>query len=92
MSHYCPSCGAGLASEPVGAPLCCKNCRWHLVTLAEWGTFSPFQKGYVHYMQASWPTSELAKVSNPYQKGTPDYLEFCHGERRAMTDAQDGEE
>lgn len=90
--HYCPACGAGLVSEPIGAPLRCKSCHWHLVTLVEWRAMTPFQKGYTIYAQGSWPMSELAGAKNPYDAGTPDWTEFCHGERRAMLDAQDGEE
>jgi hypothetical protein len=90
---YCPSCGAGLVSEPIGAPLGCKNCRWYLIGLAEWKQqLSPFEQGYTLYMQAAWPTSELAGEKNPYAEGTPEWREFCHGERRAVTEAQDGEE
>jgi DNA-directed RNA polymerase subunit RPC12/RpoP len=91
-SHRCPACGAGLVSEPIGAPLRCKHCGWHLITLATWRELSPFGKGYAHYMQSAWPTSELAGQKNPYDRGTPDWTDFCRGEARAMQDAQDGEE
>jgi len=90
--RHCPSCGAGLVSEPNGAPFRCKNCPWHLITRAEWKKLSPFDQGYVLYMQGAWPTSELAGAKNPYQKDTPDWTDFCHGERRAMLSAQDSEE
>jgi DNA-directed RNA polymerase subunit RPC12/RpoP len=90
--HYCPSCGTGLVSEPIGAPLRCKHCGWRLITLDEWRQMPPFRQGFTLYMQGSWPASELAKEKNPYTDGTPDWTEFCHGERRAMLDAQDGEE
>jgi DNA-directed RNA polymerase subunit RPC12/RpoP len=67
--HYCPACGAGLVSEPIGAPLRCKHCGWRLVTLEAWRRLSPFQQGWTLYMQGSWPTSELAQEKNPYAEG-----------------------
>ena len=90
--HYCPSCGAGLISEPIGAPLRCKHCGWHLVTLKVWRKLSPFRQGYTFYMQSSWPTSELSKAKNPYEEGTRQWEEFCNGEQRATRSAQDSEE
>jgi hypothetical protein len=90
--HYCPACGAGLVSEPIGAPLRCKNCLWRLISLDAWRKMSPFQQGHLLYMQGAWPTSELAKEKNPYAEGTPEWTEFNHGERRAAIDAQDSEE
>lgn len=90
--HYCPSCGAGLISEPIGAPLRCKHCGWHLVTLAAWKQLPPFRQGHTLYMQGSWPTSELESEKNPYAEGTPQWKAFREGERRAMLSAQDGEE
>ena len=33
MSHYCPACSAGLVSEPIGAPLRCKQCGWYINTI-----------------------------------------------------------
>lgn len=90
--HYCPSCGAGLVSEPIGAPFKCKHCSWHLVSLAEWKKMSPFEQGALLYAQSSWPTSELARVKNPYTEGSPKWKKFKEGEQRAMLNAQDGEE
>jgi hypothetical protein len=89
---YCPACGAGLVSEPIGAPLRCKNCRWHLVTRTEWKRLSPSEQGYIHYRQCSWPTSELADEKNPYKEGTPAWTAFREGAARATMSAQDGEE
>ncbi len=90
--HYCPSCGAGLVSEPVGAPLACKRCGWHLVTLEAWRKLSPLQQGYTLYMQGSWPTSEIGDEKNPYEEGSAAWTAFRQGEQRAMMSAQDGEE
>lgn len=91
-SHYCPACGAALISEPIGAPLRCKHCGWHLVTLEAWRALTPFSQGYALYMQGSWPTSKIAGQKNPYAEGTPEGNAFRQGEQRAMLDAQDGEE
>jgi hypothetical protein len=49
--HHCPACG-GLISEPIDAPLHCKHCDWHLITLKEWRELTPLQQGYAHYMQS----------------------------------------
>ena len=90
--HYCPSCGAGLVSEPIGAPLKCLHCGWHLISLQTWRAMSPFRQGYASYMQSSWPTSELAGAKNPYRESTHEHAEFRRGEQAAVRDAQDGEE
>ena len=90
--HYCPACGAGLVSEPVGAPLRCAHCDWHLISRDEWRKLSPREQGYLLYMQSSWPTSELAGEKNPHAEGARAHAEFCEGERRAMITAQDSEE
>lgn len=90
--HYCPACGAGLVSEPIGAPLKCKHCGWHLISLEAWRKLTPFSQGYALYMQASWPTSPLANVTNPYLQGSSDWDAFRGGEQRGALDAQDGEE
>lgn len=92
MKDYCPSCGAGLVSEPIGAPLKCKHCGWHLITLAAWKELPPFRQGYALYAQGSWPTSELSRAKNPYAEGTAAWEKFREGEHRAMLGALDGEE
>jgi hypothetical protein len=92
MNRYCPKCGAGLVSEPIGAPLRCKHCQWHLVSIAEWKALPPFDQGYLLYMQGEWPTSALVQEKNPYAEGTAQWEKFCEGERRAMMSAQDSEE
>lgn len=90
--HYCPSCRSGLAAKPIGAPLRCKHCDWHLVSLSEWQTLPPFQQGFVMYMQAAWPTSELASVKNPYPEKSPKWEKFNQGEQQAYLNVLDGEE
>lgn len=89
---HCPACGAGLVSEPAGAPLSCRGCDWRLIMLSEWRMLKPFHQGFALYMQASWPTSPLAKEKNPYVEGTLKWTAFRQGEQRAMLEAQDGEE
>jgi len=88
----CPSCGARLVSEPVTAPLRCLRCDWCLLSRDAWRKLSPFRQGYVLYMQAEWPTSELRGEQNPYARDTLAWEEFGRGEWSAMLDAQDGEE
>lgn len=88
----CPSCGAPLVSEPVTAPLRCTRCSWCLLSRDAWQKLSPFRQGYVLYMQAEWPTSELRGERNPYARDTSAWEEFGRGEWSAMLDAQDGEE
>jgi hypothetical protein len=88
----CPSCGATLAAEPVGAPLRCTRCSWRLIALEEWKTLSPFSQGYALYMQGSWSTSELKDEKNPYAKDSPKWIRFRQGEQQAMLDAQDGDD
>lgn len=87
-AHHCPACGRGLD----GPPLRCAGCGWHLITLEAWKKLAPFGQGYALYMQASWPTSEIAGQSNPYEKGSDDWEAFRQGEARAVQDTQDGEE
>lgn len=90
--NYCPACGAGLVSEPIGFSLKCKHCGWHLISRDAWQKLSPFDQGFILYMQGAWPTSELADVTNPHAEGSREHAEFCRGEMSAMLEAQDGEE
>jgi hypothetical protein len=87
-THYCPSCGSRLVSEPPR----CAHCGWHLVTLKEWRALSPFQQGYTLYAQGSWPLSEIGGKKNPHAKGSVAWTAFRQGEQRAVLDAQDSEE
>jgi hypothetical protein len=90
--HYCPACGDSLVSEPIEAPLRCKHCGWHLITREAWKALPPFRQGFSLYAQGSWPTSELARATNPYEEGTPSWQKFREGEHRAMLAALDSEE
>lgn len=90
--HYCPSCGAELVAEALGASLRCERCGWHLVTLEAWKKLSPIQQGFTFYAQGSWPTSEIANEKNPYARETSAWIAFREGERRATLAAQDSDE
>ena len=63
-----------------------------LVTKEQWSKMSPKTQGYLVYMQANLPSSELAGLTNPYFGHTKAYRDFCEGEREAVLEAQDGEE
>jgi len=63
-----------------------------LYTLEEWQTIPPVARGYVLYMQAELPGSELKGQTNPYAAGTANHELFRTGERRAVLEVQDGEE
>lgn len=91
-THHCPACSAALVSQPIGSPLRCKHCGWHLITLKEWQALPPMRQGFMLYMQGAWEGSAIAKAKNPYKTGTPAWTAFCEGERRATLAAQDSEE
>jgi len=63
-----------------------------LVTLEEWNKMPPKTQGYVFYMQAEWPESELKSKSNPYEKKSKEFNLFEEGEERAYIDVLDMEE
>lgn len=63
-----------------------------LVTLTEWKRLPPKTQGYVWYMQAELPDSELKHERNPYPSGSFAYADFEEGVRRGVLDAQDSEE
>lgn len=63
-----------------------------MMTKAEWDRMSPKSKGYVMYLQAELPGSELKGVSNPYFEHTKQHKDFNEGEQMAMLEVQDGEE
>lgn len=91
-SLRCPSCGGVLLDDPPGSSLRCPTCPWRLISREEWLQLSPLQQGYALYMQAAWPTSELAGATNPYPEGSKKWKAFQQGELRAALAAQDGEE
>jgi hypothetical protein len=61
-----------------------------LVTLEEWKTLSPRKQGYIIYMQANLPGSELKHhQKNPYPPGSQPHAEWNEGEMAAVLQAQD---
>lgn len=60
-----------------------------LMTKKQWKAAGPRTQGYILYMQAELPGSELAGLSNPYREGTEQYEEFRKGEMAAVLEVQD---
>lgn len=63
-----------------------------LMTKVEWDRMSPKSQGYVLYLQAELPGSELKGVNNPYFPHMKQHKDFCEGERMAILEVQDAEE
>ncbi len=63
-----------------------------LTTLQEYNQMPPESQGYVVYMEAEHPGSELKGQMNSYGHGTQAWNEWNAGNRAAMLEAQDGEE
>ena len=57
------------------------------VTADEFRNMTPEQQGYITYMQAAWNRALVDKC--PYRSGTPEYVQFCQGEQRAIIEVQD---
>jgi hypothetical protein len=87
VNDSCPKCGRPLMTVPYHC-----SCGWHLMRLATWQKCTPFEQGFVIYMQGSWPTSELRGQKNPYPKDSEEWTEFNRGEQRGVQAAQDSEE
>lgn len=64
----------------------------NLITLAEWKALTPFEQGYVLYLQEELPGSELKGQPCPYPADSPEYGEFQKGSMRATLAVMDGEE
>lgn len=62
-----------------------------LPTRADYDKESPRGKGYMTYMFAEWPGSEIPKGC-PYKVGTKEYEQWCEGQNAAVLHAQDSEE
>ena len=62
------------------------------ITLSEWRELSPKTQGYVWYMQAELPGSELKGEKNPYPEGSDAHAAFAEGVRHGVLEAQDSEE
>lgn len=63
-----------------------------LVTLEKYKTLTPFEQGFVHYMEAALPGSELKELQNPYEVLSDNFTDWNRGNFKAMIDVQDGEE
>lgn len=64
-----------------------------LTTLAEYLGLTPKSQGYIAYMEADWPGSELADhQENPYPLGSMEAIMWNDGQRIACQEAQDSEE
>jgi hypothetical protein len=69
------------------------NCGHKHVTLAIFQKLSAYEKGYIIYLQAEHPGSELKDhQANPYSKSTKEWEWFNDGQNAAMLVAQDSEE
>ncbi len=64
-----------------------------LITLDAYKRLTPQQQGYVIYMQAEHPGSELKMYQeNPYPTGSSEHMQWYDGQRMAVQVAQDSEE
>lgn len=64
----------------------------HLLTLAEYESLEPYDKGYATYLQSSWEQSEIPEDVNPFKKGTTECDAFQKGSFCAMQEVQEMEE
>lgn len=64
----------------------------HLLTLEEYESLEPYDKGYACYLQSSWEQSEIPEDINPFKKGTPECDAFQEGSFCAMQEVQEMEE
>lgn len=68
------------------------NCEQH-VTLDDYKRLSPYAQGYIVYMQAEHPRSELRKhQDDPYPPGSAESQSWNSGRIRATLDIQESEE
>jgi hypothetical protein len=63
-----------------------------LITKADWLELKPWEQGYVLYMQAAHPGSELKDLDNPYPHNSEEWVKFEEGQQCALNDVVDGEE
>jgi len=61
----------------------------HLITLDEYESLEPFDKGYASYLQSSWEQSEIPEDENPFKEGTPESTIFKKGSFCAMQEVQE---
>lgn len=70
-------------------PMKC-NCGKKHVTLEEYKNLAPYEQGYIAYIQAYHPGSELkGNDENPYPKETGAHQQWKHGNVDAMMFVQD---
>ena len=65
--------------------------RKQFVSLEDFELLTPYEQGYVVYMEAAWDESPLEDVC-PYTNSDPRKLEFIRGQIAAMLVAQDSED
>lgn len=63
-----------------------------LVTLAEYWQLPAVSQGYIVYMQADIPGSELRDLKNPYQPGSSKYMCWSRGQQQAALEAQESDD
>jgi hypothetical protein len=64
-----------------------------LITLEQYRRLSPKDQGFVIYVQAEWPDSELKEhQQNPYAVGAKEHEEWNRGQMLGMQVAQESEE
>ncbi len=63
-----------------------------LISLEEYKTLTPREQGYVVYLQADLPGSELKGLENPYPEGTIPHQQWEGGAFMAVLEVQDSEE
>jgi hypothetical protein len=63
-----------------------------LTTVAEYLLMAPERQGYVFYMEAEWPGSQLNSVKCPYDRRTREGKAWMRGTFKAVLEAQDSEE
>ncbi len=69
-----------------------QDTRAALLTKAEYNKLKPFDQGYVVYMQAEWPMSELKGLGNPYPRGSRQSKQWNAGGSAAMMSVLDGDD
>jgi len=63
-----------------------------LITLEEYEKMPPKAQGFINYMQADLPGSQLKGLHNPYPDGTTEANLWDEGQMMACLNVQDGEE
>jgi hypothetical protein len=70
-----------------------QNLNTHLVTKAQYDLLAPCDQGFICYLQAELPGSELKDFqTNPYEKGSLNAAAWERGQRQGVLLAQDSED